>query len=345
MAFLDNSGDIILDAVLTDTGRFRMARGDFRIAKFALGDDEIDYSLYNKNHPSGSAYYDLEILRTPLLEAFTNNTSTMKSKLLSITQTNLLYLPVMKLLNGGTEGGRDQGHFFKSVKNTTLHTKTGGYIITCNSDTETKETSLTSQMEDCAKLGLIFGSDTQRLKDSLNFIGIERGLDNSEITPLQPMPATLQETQFIIEADYRLGALTDCSGVPVSPSFIDDDQIASYYVSMNTTEGAEPIVQTQADNNKITNVVAGEDLSVHTLGGPRDRTLQFKMQPSINLTDSNFLFEKLGTEIDTTGGGDAALNGFENGKVFRVIDTLVRVTSATTAYSIDIPIRYIKLKA
>jgi hypothetical protein len=97
MAFLDNSGDIILDAVLTDTGRFRMARGDFRISKFALGDDEIDYSLFNKNHPSGSAYYDLEILRTPLLEAFTNNTSTMKSKLLSITRTNILHLPVLKM--------------------------------------------------------------------------------------------------------------------------------------------------------------------------------------------------------------------------------------------------------
>ena len=43
MAFLDNSGDIILDAVLTDTGRMRLARGDgsFKIMKFALGDDEI----------------------------------------------------------------------------------------------------------------------------------------------------------------------------------------------------------------------------------------------------------------------------------------------------------------
>jgi len=50
MAFLDNSGDIILDAVLTDTGRYRLAKGDgsFRIDKFALGDDEIDYSLYDK---------------------------------------------------------------------------------------------------------------------------------------------------------------------------------------------------------------------------------------------------------------------------------------------------------
>ena len=73
MAFLDNSGDIILDAVLTDTRRYRLARGDgsFKIAKFALGDDEIDYTNYqNSNHvdgahASGSAYYDLQILQTP----------------------------------------------------------------------------------------------------------------------------------------------------------------------------------------------------------------------------------------------------------------------------------------
>ena len=90
MAFLDNSGDIILDAVLTETGRKRMSNGNFRITKFALGDDEINYGLYNKNHASGSAYYDLEILRTPILEAFTNNTSMMKSRLLSISRTNLL---------------------------------------------------------------------------------------------------------------------------------------------------------------------------------------------------------------------------------------------------------------
>ena len=86
MAFLDNSGDIILDAVLTDTGRLRMAQGDgsFKITKFALGDDEINYGLYNKDHLSGSAYYDLEVLQTPVLEAFTNNTSNLKSKLVTM---------------------------------------------------------------------------------------------------------------------------------------------------------------------------------------------------------------------------------------------------------------------
>ena len=47
MAFLDNSGDIILDAVLTDAGRQRLAKGNFKIVKFAFGDEEINYSIYN----------------------------------------------------------------------------------------------------------------------------------------------------------------------------------------------------------------------------------------------------------------------------------------------------------
>ena len=99
MAFLDNSGDIILDAVLTDTGRMRLARGDgsFKIVKFALGDDEINYELYDKDNANGSAYYDLSILQTPVLEAFTDNAASMKSKLISIPRNNLLFLPILKL--------------------------------------------------------------------------------------------------------------------------------------------------------------------------------------------------------------------------------------------------------
>ena len=56
MGFLDNSGDIILDVVLTDHGRKELSKGDgsFKISKFALGDDEIDYALYNTLHPSRS---------------------------------------------------------------------------------------------------------------------------------------------------------------------------------------------------------------------------------------------------------------------------------------------------
>ena len=99
MGFLDNSGDIILDAVLTDAGRKRMARGDgtFKVTKYAFGDDEINYGIYDPNHASGSAYYDLQILQTPVLEAFTNNRSSLKSKLISLTNNNLMFLPVIIL--------------------------------------------------------------------------------------------------------------------------------------------------------------------------------------------------------------------------------------------------------
>jgi hypothetical protein len=92
MAFLDNSGDIIMDAVLTDIGRRRMAAGNFRITKFALGDDEVDYTLYNRDHASGSAYTDLEILQTPIFEAFSKGAAGINYGLTTMNN-NVLYMP------------------------------------------------------------------------------------------------------------------------------------------------------------------------------------------------------------------------------------------------------------
>ena len=99
MAFLNNGGDIIVDAVLTDVGRQKLAQGggNFQVTKFALGDAEIDYRLYNANNPSGSAYYDLSILQTPIFEPTTYAASDLTSKLITLTDNNLLYLPALKL--------------------------------------------------------------------------------------------------------------------------------------------------------------------------------------------------------------------------------------------------------
>ena len=106
MAFLDNSGDIILDAVLTDTGRRRLARrdGTFKVAKFALGDDEINYRLFNACHASGSAYFDLEVLQTPVLEAFTDPESLMHHRLMSLSRNDILYLPIIELFENSDFG-------------------------------------------------------------------------------------------------------------------------------------------------------------------------------------------------------------------------------------------------
>ena len=85
MGYLDNSV-ITVDAILTKVGRERLAAGDgsFKITKFALSDDEIDYSLYNTNHPSGSAYYGEAIENMPMLEAFVNGSQDVKYKLITL---------------------------------------------------------------------------------------------------------------------------------------------------------------------------------------------------------------------------------------------------------------------
>ena len=97
MAYLNNS-TVTVDAILTKKGRELLARGDgsFRITQFALSDDEIDYTLYNTTHPSGSSYYGEAIENMPLLEAFPDETQIMKYKLVTLPR-GTARLPILDL--------------------------------------------------------------------------------------------------------------------------------------------------------------------------------------------------------------------------------------------------------
>jgi hypothetical protein len=97
MAYLNNQY-VTIDAVLTKKGRELLARNDgsFQITQFALADDEIDYTLYNPNHPSGSAFFGEAIEAMPLLEAFTDETQMMKYKLVTLPR-GTSKLPVLAL--------------------------------------------------------------------------------------------------------------------------------------------------------------------------------------------------------------------------------------------------------
>lgn len=85
MGYLNNQV-VTVDAILTKKGRELLARGDgsFNITQFALADDEVDYSMYNPNHPSGSAFYGEAIENMPLLEAFPDENQVMKYKLTTL---------------------------------------------------------------------------------------------------------------------------------------------------------------------------------------------------------------------------------------------------------------------
>lgn len=97
MGYLSNQV-VTVDAILTKKGRELLARGDgsFKITQFALADDEIDYSLYNPNHPEGSAYYGEAIEAMPLLEAFPDETQIMKYKLTTLPR-GTAKLPILDL--------------------------------------------------------------------------------------------------------------------------------------------------------------------------------------------------------------------------------------------------------
>ena len=97
MGYLNNK-TVTVDAILTKKGRELLARNDgsFRITQFSLSDDEIDYTLYNPNHPSGSAFYGEAIENMPIIEAFPDETQDMKYKLITLPR-GTAKLPVLEV--------------------------------------------------------------------------------------------------------------------------------------------------------------------------------------------------------------------------------------------------------
>jgi len=91
-----NNSVVTVDAILTTKGRELLAKGGFNITQFSLADDEIDYTLYNPSHPSGSAFYGEAIANMPLLEAFPQETQMMKYKLTTLPR-GTAKLPILDL--------------------------------------------------------------------------------------------------------------------------------------------------------------------------------------------------------------------------------------------------------
>lgn len=104
MGFLNNStNNIILDAVLTDFGRQALARNDgsFSVVKFAVGDDEVDYSIIRKfGRTIGREKIEKN---TPVFEGLTNQSYAQKFRLVSVSNPNLLRLPELGITGEGVD--------------------------------------------------------------------------------------------------------------------------------------------------------------------------------------------------------------------------------------------------
>ena len=309
MGFLDNSGDIILDVVLTDHGRMLLAKGDgsFQITKFALSDEEIDYSLYNKNHPSGSAYYDLEILQAPILEAFTNNGSTMKTRLQTYTNMELLFLPVLRL-NERTLSNKRASN--------------GAFMIPVNAETEDNSGSsvksgIGRNLDGSIREGFIFGESLIGTS-----IKVDEGMDTTEISPKRRLDDELKETSYTVQMDNRLCKLVDAQGTLASFDYLDDDNIGYYTVDLGDT------FVTEITNDQVS--------ASEVIQGPRGTRLEFRLQSSMDLNTSSYLFQQLGGTVtmDTEAGATVST---------QFIDSNIRIVGIKTGVMIDVPVRFLRL--
>jgi len=220
MGYLNNQV-VTVDAILTKKGRELLAKNDgsFRITQFALADDEIDYTLYNPNHASGSAFYGQAIENMPLLEAFPDESQIMKYKLATLPR-GTAKMPVLDLgyaaitlkqgaslaitpqtLNylGNTSLNETSGYTATIADVRTMATFTGVGIQSTSAEnqnsastttlgTNVSSTVIGSQINlRATTVNTLFGSNTQ-LSTTITFIGLDSG---ARIT----IPVTITKTQ------------------------------------------------------------------------------------------------------------------------------------------------------
>ena len=207
MGYLNNSV-VTVDAILTTKGRELLAKNDgsFRITQFAFADDEIDYTLYNPTHPSGSAFYGEAIQNMPLLEAFPQETQIMKYKLATLPR-GTAKLPVLNLgyssitlqqgsalsitpqtLNylGNNQAFETSGYSatisdvrlmstFTGIGINTTAAQTSNAPITTTLGTNVSQTIIGSQINlRATTVNTLFGTNSQ-LSATITFVGLDSG--------------------------------------------------------------------------------------------------------------------------------------------------------------------------
>lgn len=340
MAFLDNSGDIILDAVLTDLGRKRMAEGNFRITQFALGDDEIDYRIYNKNHPSGSAYYDLEILQTPVLEAFASSNANINYGLVSFGgNLNLLYMPNIKIWGNP-----------KTVSVTgkqILRASGSVYYMSANTDTSTALVSAFDTDYGTGNGALYYSSD-----DNANVILLETGIDSPGGFPPRTADLT-NENNLIIgkglaDGNFDVHVDTNILTTVVGISSIVWDVPTTGEGIQTIINGLTPINANVSSDLGMANyakaTISGHRTKVRAtsgttadtysaINGPSGQMVAVTFEPNTNLKQSSADYAKYGKT-----GQDL----FGDGNTYDYVDTTVYVVGKSSGVTAHVPVRVVR---
>tara|TARA_B100000131_G_scaffold320384_1_gene368390 strand:- start:427 stop:1416 length:990 start_codon:yes stop_codon:yes gene_type:complete len=322
--FLDNSGDIILDAVLTKIGRKKLSQGNFKIVKYAMGDDEINYALYDKNNVSGSAYYDLEILQTPILQGCTSDTAELRFKLVTNTNNNLLYMPVLK-------------------QNTKISTETvflhnGVLLVAVNE--QTKE-----------KLNTAIGKDScvESMSTTGRMLCIESGLDTTSLIA-NAANRSLLTSQNMMDNRYR---------VEVDTRFISNvfgprgGKFTNTYNSSTTTFSSLQNVQAGSNVSGMANYASFSVGSVantvyyYATSTKADTTLSAIAGPRGTITKINFgvvpgLRARSSASRSPLWSTHGKINDTLAGLTIDRLDTIVYIVGHSSGASLQVPLRLVR---
>jgi len=330
MAFQDNSGNIIIDAVLTDLGRKRMSQGNFKVKKFALGDDEIDYTLFDASDSMGP---QINIDATPLLEAFGSSYSNINYGLLNFESDDVLYIPQLdtnKLLE-------------ESVR---LHPLgTGSFFIAANVQTSKKiKDSIGSNA-----FHLLEYSLTQ------NKIFVESGIqqakgyaipDNELARDRFILNLNLLDRYMLVSADSRF---VEKILVSHPDSYFYNDQGNNLYSNFQPLkESVHTSIDSNIDNynsfvgvaahNKIYENETGLSTTHSVFDGPRGTIMAFNLKIVNELTsDSNSSPDR---KYSIFGQTDQLVLGGSN--KFDVISTSVHVQGMSSMSTLTIPIKILR---
>ena len=367
MAYLDNCGTIILDAILTDVGRRKMAQGNFDVRKFALGDDEVDYGLfiadeiYSSYLADNSHKMDRRILSQSVFEALDRPNAVITYGLHSFERNDLMYLPELKINYSGSvvqtrpEGITDaawgppaaQPHEQKAFARPYGGTRTdngGIFYFAVNDETNTK---LKDQ----------FGGNTNYILENNQFshtkVVIESGIDSSAITATPSsrdafiLGPGLLDMYYNVYADSRFFSYV--LGPPSTAVFknkADGTLLANFEPLEPAVRVSLPGVIDQYD----TYVIQGAANRVfYTSTTPTDRNVSAIRGPrgGVVALGFNVINEMSGESTATRnkkytifGKTDQTLFGGSN--KYDYIDSTIYVMGVTSGARIEVPLRIIR---
>jgi len=331
MAFLDNSGDIILDAVLTELGRKKLAQGNgsFNITKFSVADDEIDYRLFNKSNPNGSAYYDLNINLTPILEPSTNSNSGLQFKLKSYANPNLLYLPTLKL---------NQSDFITDVTKSKLNSTFNAFVVLVNdtaiSSVGSSVTSIDGLIDGRRNIASNGGAGAGGTRAVARNIRVSQGFDSPDPN-VQKELADLQENEFDIYVNRLFMEVIDSTGIfsvspIVSSTAFNRNQAYDLY-TVNATNNPNFFKAVNVFNNGSTTSRPATSLNVNNI-------TQVGSDVAFSLRISDFIASNPAFYFNTYGQlRGTTISGLNSSTALHIFTSL-RVIGATIGHTIDIPV-------